>query len=269
MSFPITNPNTKLAAPAHNSNARWFEPLAQARTPLLRLFCFPYAGGNTQMYREWQRHFPAQVEVCLVHLPGRGRRMGEPPFTRLQSLVRAVADAIVPEIEGRFAFYGHSMGALISFELARELRRRNLSLPVHLFVSGRRAPSVPESKPPIFHLPAQELIAEIKRLNGTPNEFFEDPELQELSLPLLRADFEIVDTYEYFPDEPLPCSITVYGGEQDEHVPFESLTAWEGQTSAKYLLRMLPGDHFFIDNHKKEFIRVFSYDLKEILPGSS
>lgn len=269
MSYPIANLNTRRAAPANSSNAGWFEALATASSPLLRLFCFHYAGGNAQVFREWQRHLPPQVEVCLVHLPGRGRRMGEPPFTRLQPLVQTVADAIVPEIEGPFAFYGHSMGALISFELVRELRRRNLSLPVHLFVSGRRAPSVPETEPPAFHLPPQELIAKIKRLNGTPNEFFEDPELQELSLPLLRADFEIVDTYEYFPDAPLPCSITVYGGEQDEHVPVESLTAWEGQTSAKYQLRMLPGDHFFIDNHKKEFIRVFSYDLKETLPGSS
>lgn len=269
MSYPITNPSTRVAPPADNSNGGWFERLATTGAPLLRLFCFPYAGGNAQVFREWQRYFAPQIEVCLVHLPGRGRRMGEPPFTRLQPLVQAVADVILPEIDGKFAFYGHSMGAMISFELARELRRRNLSLPVHLFVSGRRAPSVPEPEPPIFHLPLQEFIAEIKRLNGTPDEFFENLELQELFLPLLRADFEIVDTYEYLPDAPLPCSITVYGGEQDEHVPAESLTAWEGQTSAKYQLRMLPGDHFFTDNHKMEFIRVFSPDLQGILNRSS
>lgn len=263
MSYPITNPDTRVAAPAKNSNAGWFERLATASTPLLRLFCFPYAGGNAQAFREWQRHFPPQVEVSLVHLPGRGRRMGEPLITRLQPLVQAVADAILPEIEGQFAFYGHSMGAMISFELARELRRRKLSLPSHLFVSGRQAPAVPESEPPIFDLPVQEFVAAIKRLNGTPNEFFEHPELQELFLPLLRADFEIVDTYEYIPGPPLACPITVYGGGQDVHVSVESLAAWEKETSAEFNLRMLPGDHFFIDGHKTEFIRAFRNDLFE------
>lgn len=182
--------------------------------------------------------------------------------------MQALADAIASEIEGRFALYGHSMGALISFELARELRRRNLRLPVHLFVSGRRAPSVPESEPPTFHLPHQEFIAEIKRLNGTPREFFEHPELQELFVPLLRADFEIVDTYEYAPEAPLSCPITVYGGEQDEHVPLERLTAWRAETSTECKLRRIPGDHFFIENHKMEFIKVFSHDLRASLLGS-
>lgn len=269
MSFQITRTGKRSAASGQALSARWFERLSTAGTPLLRLFCFPYAGGSAQVFRMWQRNLPAQVELCLVHLPGRGRRMTETPFTRLQPLVQAVADAMVPEINSRFALYGHSMGALVSFELARELRRRNLSPPLHLFVSGRRAPSAPKTDPPIFHLPPRELIAEIKRLNGTPREFFEHAELQELFLPLLRADFEIVDTYAYAPEAPLAFPITVYGGEQDEQVPIESLTVWEEQTSTKFKLRMLPGDHFFIHNHEMEFIKAFSYDLKEILPEFS
>ncbi|HEY2391542.1 MAG TPA: alpha/beta fold hydrolase [Candidatus Angelobacter sp.] len=269
MDFQITSrPGKRSDESEQSSSARWFERLTTAGTPLLRLFCFPYAGGNAQVFRKWQRDLPAQVEVCLVHLPGRDRRMSERPFTRLQPLVQAVADALVPEIDSQYVFYGHSMGALISFELARELRRRNLKLPVHLFVSGRRAPSVPETEPPIFHLPPREFIAEIKRLNGTPSEFFEHAELQELILPLLRADFEIVDTYEYASEAPLACPITVYGGEQDGRVPIESLTAWKKQTSTKYNLRMLSGGHFFIESHKIEFIKTFVDDLKAILPGS-
>jgi medium-chain acyl-[acyl-carrier-protein] hydrolase len=261
MSFQIVRPNGESVGPSQESNARWFERLATADTPVLQLYCFPYAGGSAQVFREWRQHLPPQIEVCLVHLPGRGRSMGEPLFRRLRPLVVAAADAMAPGLQGRFAFYGHSMGATISFELARELRRRKLDLPCHLFVSGRQAPTVPESEPPIFDLPHQEFLAAIKRLNGTPNEFFDHPELQELFMPLLRADFEMVDTYEYVPEPPLACPISVYGGEQDIRVHFESLVAWEKQTSAKFSVRMLPGDHFFIDGHKMEFIKAFRNDL--------
>lgn len=249
-----------------NSNPLWFEHLSRTKEPSLRLFCFPYAGGSSEIYRGWQRWLPEQVDVCLVHLPGRGKRFGEQPFTRLPALVQAIADRISLELEGPYALFGHSMGALISFELSRELFRRNSTAPERLFVSGRSAPHLPSERSVTFNLPHDELIAEVKRLNGTPPEVLENPELMEIFISPLRADFEIVETYKYCPEEPLPSPITVYGGLQDEHVPLEHCRAWNVQTSAGCNVRMFAGDHFFIREPQSDFIAAFRKDVVNTLP---
>ena len=254
-----------MITPRRNSNNRWFESLSTSSTPLLRLFCFPYAGGSAHVFREWQRHFPPEIDVCLVHLPGRARRIAETPHTRLQSLVEEVADAIRPELQNKFALYGHSMGALISFELARELRRRNYDSPLHLFLSACRAPTMVKDGPPTFNLPLQEFMAEIQKLNGTPKEFLQHPEFQRALLPLLRADFEITDTYTYLAEPPIDSPITIYGGEHDHLVPLRSLAPWCLQTSAECSSRIFSGDHFFIQSHKTEFVKALRQDLLEAL----
>ena len=220
------------------------------------------------MFRKWQRNFSPEIDICLVHLPGRARRMGERPRTRLQPLVEEMADAIRTEVHGRFAFYGHSMGALIGFELARELRRRNYGTPVRLFLSACRAPSVVRSVPPTYNLPVQEFMAKIRKLKGTPQEFFEFPELQNALLPVLRADFEITDTYEYLPESPLACPITIYGGDQDELATVKSLVPWELQTTAECKTRLFSGDHFFIQSLETEFVGVLRQDVLQTLSES-
>jgi medium-chain acyl-[acyl-carrier-protein] hydrolase len=266
--------NSITASKARHSRSRWFQRLSPHSAPILRVFCFPYAGGSAQIFHEWQRHLPPEIDLCLVHLPGRGNRMTEPAFTQIKPLLETLANEIRPEVNGRFAFYGHSMGALISFELTRELRRRNLALPSHLFVSGRRAPSIPDPDPITFNLPQREFMAEVQKLNGTPKEFFDHPEMRELFLPLLRADFEIVETYQYIQEMPLSCPIAVYGGTEDGHVPVETLSAWQKETTAECKVKVLPGDHFFIRSHKTEFLAALHGDLMDALrscpePGNS
>jgi surfactin synthase thioesterase subunit len=255
-----------LTASRQNSTNRWCESLSPGPAWLLRLFCFPYAGGNALVFREWQKYLVPEIDVCLVHLPGRARRINERPHTQIQPLIQELADAIHTEVQGgRFAFWGHSMGALISFELAREFRRRNYPAPVHLFLSACRAPTVMKAVPPSFHLPAQEFIAEIQKLNGTPKEFFENPEIQKVLLPLLRSDFQITDTYQYHDENPLACPITVYGADQDNLATLNHLAPWKMQTSAAYKMRVFPGDHFFFQSQKKEFISTLRRDLIETL----
>ena len=163
-----------------NSNLLWFEHLSRGQAPSLRLFCFPYAGGASEIYRRWQRWFPEQIDLCLVHLPGRGKRLKEQAFTQTIPLVKAIADRMAPETDVPYALYGHSMGATIAFELAHELIRRGCASPQHLFVSGRRAPQCPRTEPITFNLPHDEFIAELRKLNGTPSEVLENPELIEL-----------------------------------------------------------------------------------------
>jgi medium-chain acyl-[acyl-carrier-protein] hydrolase len=243
------------------SSQQWFQSLSSVHGQSLRLFCFPYAGGNTSGFRSWQRNFPPEIDLCLVHLPGRGKRIGERMFTRLNLLVQTVADLIMREPQPPYALFGHSMGALISFELARELRRRRFPAPRRLFLSGRSAPDVPGRAALIFNLPEEAFIAEVKKFNGTPTELLDNPEAMKLFLPALRADLEMLDTYEYCPEDRLSCPITVYGGLQDTDAPVEGLRAWEEHTSASCSLRLLAGDHFFIHGPGIGFVDVLRRDV--------
>jgi medium-chain acyl-[acyl-carrier-protein] hydrolase len=247
------------------SKTPWFERLSRHQRPPLRMFCFPYAGGSAQIFQTWQRYLSPEIDVCLVHLPGRGMRINEKAFTRISALVAAIADQIIDEIMDPFVLYGHSMGALISFELSREIFRRSGRTPLHLFLSGHRAPQWPRSRKQTFHLPDKEFIAKLKDLNGTPIELFDHPEMKAMFLPALRADFEMVETYEFSPGQPLSCPMTVYGGLQDSHVPLESLHAWGVHSTAGCKARMLKGDHFFIRSSEKEFVNILRSDVLNVL----
>lgn len=238
------------------------EPKPQAR---LRLLCFPYAGGSALIYRNWSENLPAEIEVYALQLPGRGGRMQEPAATHLTPLIEAIAQAIMPHLDKPFAFFGHSMGALISFELARYLRTAQARLPAQLFVSGRAAPQVLDTDPPTYDLPEDQFIEELRRLGGTPREVLEHPELMSLMMPLLRADFSVCQTYSYRVEPPLDCPITVLGGLQDNHVTREKLDAWRAQTISNFKLHMLPGDHFFLNTHQAQLLRIVSQALHQLL----
>jgi medium-chain acyl-[acyl-carrier-protein] hydrolase len=212
----------------------------------LRLFCFPYAGGSSFIFRTWANSLPLTIEVCPIELPGRGMRMKLAPFHRMEPLVNAIAPALQPYLDKPFAFFGHSMGGLIGFEVARLLFKNYGISPVHLFVSGSRAPQIPDPDPPIHALPEPTFIEELRRFNGTPPAVLENAELMQLFLPILRADFAVLETYVYDSDAPLECPIAVFGGLQDSKVSREELQGWEKQTKASFSLQMFPGDHFFL-----------------------
>ncbi|KJH70640.1 thioesterase II family protein [Aliterella atlantica] len=212
----------------------------------LRLFCFPYAGGSSFIYRTWSKFLSPSVEVCAIELPGRGKQMKLPPFNKLEPLVEAIASNIYPYLDKPFAFFGHSMGGLISFELARLLRKKYAIAPAQLFISGRHAPQIPNSKSPIHNLPEPAFIEELRHLNGTPKEVLENVELMQLFVPILRADFAVLETYIYTLEPPLDCPITVFGGLQDSEVDCNQLQAWQEQTKTDFNLHMFSGDHFFL-----------------------
>lgn len=212
----------------------------------VRLFCFPYAGGSSFIFRNWSNFLSPSVEVCAIEFPGRGTQLKLPPFNRIEPLVDAIASAINPYLDKPFAFFGHSMGGLVSFELAHLLRKRYGIAPTHLFISGSRAPQIPDTDPPIHNLPEPAFIAELRHLNGTPKEVLENAELMQLFLPILRADFAILETYIYTPKPLLEFPITVFGGLQDSEVGCDELHAWQEQTKADFNLHIIPGNHFFI-----------------------
>ncbi|MCI0529785.1 MAG: thioesterase domain-containing protein, partial [Nitrospira sp.] len=182
----------------------------------------------------------------------------------LSPLVQVIAQALFPYLDKPFAFFGHSMGALVSFELTRHLRRQYRLGPVHLFVSGHHAPQIPDPDPPVHTLPEPAFLEELSRLNGTPKEVLEHTELMHLMLPTLRADFAVCETYTYTTEPPLDCPISAYGGLQDLEVSRDSLEAWQVQTRTSFSLRMFPGDHFFLHTAQPLLLRVLSWELHQL-----
>lgn len=230
----------------------------------MRLFCLPYAGGSSREFRGWTKALPGFVEVCPVELPGRGRRMGEPCYTRLLELVGAISKGLAPYLDVPFAFFGHSMGAILAFELARTLRREHGCLPRCLFVSGRRAPQLPDSRPSPYALLEHEFIDEVRKLNGTPREVLEHRELMEVMLPILRADFELVRSYEYSYEFPLECRIIAFGGKEDDEETREKIEPWRQQTTGGFSLRMLPGDHFFVESSQSLLLHLVAHEVDKL-----
>jgi medium-chain acyl-[acyl-carrier-protein] hydrolase len=234
------------------------KPNPQAR---LRLFCFPYAGTGASIFRTWSDGLPSDVEVCPVQFPGRGTRLMETPFTQLSPLVQALAQAMVPLLDKPFVFFGHSLGALVGFELARQLRRQSGVQPVRLFVSADRAPQIPHRDRPIHALPEREFLHELRRMNGIHGKVLEDVELMQIMLPVLRADFAVYETYVYSTEPPLDCPISTFGGLQDHRVNRGDLEAWRDQTSGPFSLRMFTGDHFFLNTTQPRLLQVLSQEL--------
>jgi medium-chain acyl-[acyl-carrier-protein] hydrolase len=239
------------------------KPNPQAR---LGLFCFPHAGVGASIFRAWADHLPCEVEVCAVQLPGREDRLAETPFARMPQLIEPLARALGPCLqENPYAFFGHSMGAFVSFELARYLRKYHQTGPLRLFVAAQRAPQLPDLEPPVYALPDKEFIEELRRLNGTLVEILQNADVMEIALPLLRADFALVETYQYTAGDPLLCPISAFGGLNDEKVSRDKLDAWREQTRASFGLRMFPGNHFFFNRSQAELLQTVSYELMSFL----
>lgn len=226
----------------------------------LRLFCFPCAGGSTSMYRSWRNEISPGVEICALQLPGRGGRFSEPPFRRLEPLVSALAEHLERFLDVPCAFFGHSMGALVAFELAREFSK-HAEAPIHLIVSGLRAPQLLDRNNRLHDLPQDELLAALISLNGVPDQLSGEPEFLKLMLPTLRADLELCETYAYRPGPPLPCRISAYTGRDDPRCPAEDLIFWRAHTASEFSCRIFPGDHFFIESARRAVLSALSIDL--------
>lgn len=211
----------------------------------LKFICLPFAGGSSNSFRTWAQHLPKQIELLAIEIPGRGQRLGEELRTRIGELVPDIATALRDELDRPFALFGHSMGTLLGLELVHHMRSHFELEPVHLFFSGRGAPDLPNREKPIHQLPEEEFVNHIRNYNGTPKEVLEHEELMELMIPILRADFEVCETYSYQKRPKFSCPLSVYGGLQDSDAPRQNMQAWAHHSTGPFNLRMFPGDHFF------------------------
>lgn len=211
----------------------------------VRLFCLPYAGGSAWTFRGWDRLLPAGVELVALEPPGRGARIREPLCHDVAGLVDDLGRTVLLSAAAPVALFGHSLGALVAYEIARRMTGLGVP-PVHLIVSGHRAPHLPARGRPIHRLPPGEFWREVHRLGGVPDALLAERDMVDLLTPVLRADFEATETYRHRDGPPLGCPVTVLGGSADPEVPLTNLTGWRRHTTGPYRCRLLPGDHFFL-----------------------
>ncbi|MES2220253.1 MAG: alpha/beta fold hydrolase [Acidobacteriota bacterium] len=242
-----------------SSNFVVFRPRSAAA---FRLFCFPHAGGAPATFFPWLAQFSDGIEVVCLQYPGRAHRLREQSATSVSQLVAGIAHEIDDFSEKPFAFYGHSLGGIVAFELARELRRLGRTGPHHLFIGAARPPQVASSRPPIHMLPDEEFIATVNsRYGGIPAAIAADSGAMEMFLPGLRGDFTAYETYQFSPSDPLSIPITVFGGEQDTAVSPDCLQGWEIHTDAAFDITLLAGGHFFPPASTQALIRVLERQI--------
>ncbi len=242
----------------------WFTG-RRSPTARLRLFCIPYAGGGASLYREWAPALAPWIEVQPVQLPGRESRFDEPPLTSMADLVQEILDPIGPYLDLPIAVFGHSMGALIGYELVRRLQRRPSAMVSALLVSSHPAPHLPQRLPLRHKMNERDLRASVKDLDGTPQSILSNDALMDLFSPLLRADFQLVETYEHGVPTPLRCPIYAFGGTSDPYVSKDELRAWGVHTNAVFQLAMLTGDHFYLKTRSDQLL---SYVFESLAPGA-
>jgi surfactin synthase thioesterase subunit len=245
--------------PAVKSCVFYPKPNPRAR---MRLLCFPYAGATAAVFRDWPRYLPSDLELCAIQYRGRGSRLAEPLSDNVVDVMNSVYPDLQPFLTKPFAFFGHSMGALVSYEFARRLQREGQPGPFELFVSGCIAPHEKSNHDPTYDLPDPEFIAELRRLQGTPPEVLDNAELMQIMTPILRADIKASQTYEYIPGPLLECPLRAFGGIADEDVPQEKVEAWREHTRGSFRAQMLPGDHFFLNTSQS---LLTSFIAKELL----
>ncbi len=247
---------------ACDDTTRWVWPRRAKPLARVRLFCFPYGGAGASVFRTWQSLLPPHIDVCPVQLPGRENRLSESPYTDVRHLCADLTEVLRPLLDVPFALFGHSLGAFIAFELARQLHEQDGLRPVHLFVSGQRSPRSRGPYAPIFQLPDGDFLGEVaRRYNAVPDAVLQTPELLDVFLPLLRADFAMNDTYTCEAGEQVDCPITCFGSEADPESTEADLQAWREHTRNRFAVRMFEGGHFFIDTARSALLQAVADEL--------
>jgi surfactin synthase thioesterase subunit len=236
---------------------RRFHPAPDARA---RLVCLPHAGGSASFFFPVSKALAPEVEVLAVQYPGRQDRRHEPPVDNIPDLADQIHDALRHLGDRPLALFGHSMGAILGYEVALRMRDSGLPAPAHLFVSGRRAPSRYRDEG-VHQLSNARLVSEIRTLGGTDAAMLADPEVLDMILPAVRGDYRAVETYRHDPDRGLDCPVTVLTGDSDARVSVAEARAWAEHTTGPADLHVLPGGHFFLIDQSDQVLAILTRAL--------
>lgn len=265
MNAPDIRPSAARAARGRPHDSPWLAG-RQVEGRALRLYCFAYAGGGANTFAAWPGGLPADIEVVPVQMPGRGARFSEKPLADLPAIVHQLASVISTQAATPCAFFGHSLGALIAFETARELERRRVGAPALLMVSGCAAPQRRGEMRRLHLLDDQALVDALRDYQGTPPAILAHAELMQMLLPMLRADFELACDYAYRPAPPLAAPLVVLAGRGDERIEPDQVQAWQLDASRPIELHWFDGDHFFVDSQRDAVLACVERALRRLRP---
>jgi len=225
--------------------------------PKVKLFCFPYAGGSSAMYEKWRKTMHNSIELIPIEYSGRGKRFSESLCNTMDEVVDDIYKTIKNDLDtAPYAFFGHSMGSLVSYELTHKIKKINHNQPSHIFFSGKAAPNIKGRNKDLHKLEDEEFKEEIFKLEGTPKEILENKDLMNIFLPILRSDFKIVEEYSYKNDvEKLNSNFTILYGKDDD-MKFNEICDWQKHTNEKCNFIKFPGGHFFINENSEEIINI-------------
>ena len=243
----------------------WIESPHPNPDAKIKMFAFHYAGGAKSIYQNWWKDLPDNIEINTIQLPGRENRMNETPYTDFFPMVQALANAIEPHLNKDYVFFGHCMGALTSFELTRQLRRKNLPLPNHIYLSSMINPAIPDPKSGILRLGQETIDDFFKIMKGTPSAVLENLGLMRLQKPLLKADIDAINSYDYIQEAPFDIPITTFGGVNDDHVLADDIMDFKNQTTKEFKIHMLPGNHFHLLSHREHIMKLLNDSLKKVI----
>ncbi|MDX3641532.1 thioesterase II family protein [Streptomyces sp. MB09-02B] len=233
----------------------WLRRYRPAPEGAVRLLCLSHAGGSASAYHPMALALAPAADVLAAQYPGRQDRFAEPPSEDLRELAGRIVEAVTGDDDRPLALFGHSMGAVVAYEVALALQAAGRP-PVRLFVSGRRAPSTHRAGPALHLGSDAELLRAVRRLGGTDGRVFDDEELVQLVLPALRGDYKALETYEPRPDGRLTCPVTVLTGDADPVTPVADARAWSGHTEGPTELCVFPGGHFYLNERPEEVVGV-------------
>lgn len=248
----------------------WFNKLRSSSGGAnLRLFLLHYAGGSATVFKGWEKYFGADIDVFAIQMPGRDMRFREAPLTDLPKVLEHLVEEITPYMDLPCVFFGHSMGALIAYELVRKLESKYSEKVVHLVLSALRAPHLPNIRAPIYNLPYEEMIEVLKDFSSGADEIFDNREAMQEFMPMLRADFSICDTYEYNPIPKLASRVTLFSGKEDFDSPIKDTPAWQSLCVQPVSYFEFDGGHFFVNEYESECLNILRNIIVKELEGYS
>lgn len=232
---------------------------------MFNLILIPYAGGMASVYNRWKGFLDKHIGFFPVELAGRGRRFKDAFYNTLEEAVEDVYCSIKDKLDLPYAIFGHSMGGAIAYELYNRIKYENNRLPFHMFVSGRRPPHIRSDEKQLHLLTDDEFEEEIMKIGGTPKEIFDDNELSKIFIPILKADYKIIENYEYKPNEcKLGCGITAFTGKFDNDVMLHDIVEWNIYTDCEFNLYVYNGGHFFINDNIAEITGVINREIAKL-----